>query len=127
MPHPHACDSGGVNQEEFVAQQQAVFKEFLPYYGVSSSGDYADESSLSSTTEGRAGLDALIHDVERQYPHIPNLYVRERLSQTPCCVVLLWTFSRLTRDPDLNAFIRADFMLRGLVFLELAGPPPSGA
>ena len=122
----YARDSGGDNQEESVAQQQGVFKEFIPHYGLSSSGDYADESGLSSTTEGRADLEALVSDVQRHYARIPNVYVRERLSQTPRCVIIVWKLGRLSRDPELVNYIRADFALRGVVFLELSEPPPSG-
>lgn len=87
-------------QAASVAQQLAAARAYAEAHGYTVAAEFADEARPGKTTIGRAGLEALL----------AHLGQRPR----PADVVLIWDSSRLSRDQDDAAILRATIRKAGL-------------
>jgi DNA invertase Pin-like site-specific DNA recombinase len=93
-------DSGGSEQDLSVDQQREVIQKWCLEHGYSLSKVFADVATPGSTVVGREAFQRLI-----QHFHNPDHAEN---------VVVLWKYSRFSRDLDDAAFYKADLRRRGV-------------
>ena len=87
-------DSGGVNQQESVAQQHRAIEEICQQHEAVLVHFFGDEARIGSTTVGRDALEDLLY-LAKQEPR-------------PVDGIIFWSLARLARDQLDSQFIKID-------------------
>lgn len=98
-------DSGGDEQDLSVAQQRSVVENWCKENHLQLTQVFSDVAVPGSSTIGRAGFQEMIHHFHAD--------------QCPERGVILWKFSRFSRDIDDAQFYRADLRRRGYIVYSL--------
>jgi Site-specific recombinases, DNA invertase Pin homologs len=98
-------DSGGDDQDLSVAQQSIQIREWAEKNHLFLSRIFADEATPGSTTVGRVAFAEMIAHFHRQDHQDKG--------------VVLWKYSRFSRDIDDAQFFKADLRRRGIVIYSL--------
>lgn len=93
-------DSGGSEQDLSVDQQRAEVEKWCAAHGFVLTRVFADRATLGSTVVGRAAFQEMIR-------HFHGADQRES-------AVVLWKYSRFSRDLDDAQFYKADLRRRGI-------------
>lgn len=98
-------DSGGRDQELSVAQQRIQLAQWVEAHGLNLTQIYADEAAPGSSVIGREAFGQLIE-------HFRSPECRDQ-------GVIIWKFSRFSRDLDDAQYFKADLRRRGYVIYSL--------
>lgn len=105
-------DSGGSEQDLSVDQQLEVLTRYCAEYGLALSRVFADRATPGSTVVGR----------EQFQKMISHFHSTERAESA----VILWKYSRFSRDLDDAAFYKADLRRRGVSIHSINDNIPDG-
>jgi len=94
-------DSGGDEQDLSVAQQQNVVEKWCTEHNITLSRVFSDVATPGSSTIGRSAFKQMIS-------HFHNVNCADK-------GVIIWKFSRFSRDIDDAQFYRADLRRRGYI------------
>lgn len=122
----YARDSGGENQEESVDQQLGVARVYTRRHQLLVRDSFIDPAQVSTNIEKRVEINKMLDKVRTEFPLILNMKRREKVVKTPLFAIVVWKLSRLSRDGDYRASLRAEMILRGGVIVELDGEPSTG-
>lgn len=119
-------DSGGEEQDNSVAQQLAAGREYCQFHGLLLNRVYLDASRQSSNIEKREELQALLSNLRERFPHIDDLYKRDRAVRERPYGIIFWRSNRLGRDQRQTDYIKADIALRGITIIDLVTTANTG-
>lgn len=119
-------DSGGEAQGRSVAQQIEAIKEYCQHHRIVLEGVYFDEARLSSNTEKRDGLQAMLIDLHSRFRQIRDRYKRAVIKRERNYGVITWKSNRMGRDEEEATYIAFDLKLRGLTIVELITAATTG-
>jgi len=105
-------DSGGTNQEQSITQQRDEITAYCQLHGLVLERVYADAAKSGGTTKGRDQFSAMID-------------AAMNTTQRPAGL-LVWSFSRFSRDVDDSAFYKAMLRRMGIAIHSLTEPIPAG-
>jgi DNA invertase Pin-like site-specific DNA recombinase len=105
-------DSGGETQELSTAQQQTALLAWLANHGLTPGQIFIDLARPGSSTVGREAFHSMI--------------AHFRTGRAPEAGLLIWSYSRFSRDVDDAQFYRADLRRRGYHLHSLNDAIPDG-
>src|SRR5690348_9719321 len=83
-------DSGGQEQDRSIDQQVAAAEEYCMRHSLLIEHIYRDEKRLSSNTDKREQLQAMLLDLHQRFKRINDRYRRERITQERPFGVIFW-------------------------------------
>ena len=106
-------DSGGMAQEQSVAQQREVLEEYCNRYGLVLTHVFADEAKSGGSEVGREAFHDMI-----------DLTADPQMRPAG---LLVWNFARFARDLDDASYYKATLRKRGVIIHSLTDPIPEGS
>ncbi len=112
-------DSGGEEQERSVGQQIEVAKEYCRVHGLILEHVYRDDAKVSTNTEKRDELKAMLAEVRKRFKLINDRGKREVFRKSYKLGLIFWKSNRLGRDSLEASHIRTDIRMRGITIIDL--------
>lgn len=107
-------DSGGADQDLSTTEQAISVQRYCNDHDLTLLTIYIDDAMPGSSTVGRVQFNAMINALRaRKYPN--------------CTGVLIWSYSRFSRDVDDAQFYKSDLRRRGYTIISLTDPVPDGS
>lgn len=107
-------DSGGDGQDLSTTEQSLAIQRYCTERGYTLLSLYIDDATPGSTVIGRANFNSMIHDLRAgRYPGLSG--------------VIIWSYSRFSRDVDDAQYYKSDLRRRGYLILSISDPVPDGA
>jgi len=107
-------DSGGDTQDLSTSEQALAVQRYCTERGYLLLTIYVDDATPGSSIVSRVQFKSMIQDLrDNKYPD--------------CAGVLIWSYSRFSRDIDDAQYFKSDLRRRGYTIISLTDPVPEGS